>query len=212
MALLNITACRYGFDILVDQGLHPWLLEVNASPALAADSDVDWVVKEPLLRDLVELLDFPNPLSHDILEDPRRYAPKSGRRNPPRPSSRPDRRRTEGRAGKARGRRRDDKPLSAPSKSECYPPAARDTRDRRPPLESGSAKSDAGVSWDPVMVGGYESLFPFNAKVEALSEQLADACATKRGRFPSQAGPQTGESGVSVRINNPPCKIHAAFI
>ncbi|KAJ3229127.1 putative tubulin polyglutamylase ttll2 [Chytriomyces hyalinus] len=45
----------YGFDIIVDESLRPWLLEVNLSPALTVDSDVDVQVKAPLLEDVVRL-------------------------------------------------------------------------------------------------------------------------------------------------------------
>ncbi|KAI9328277.1 tubulin-tyrosine ligase family-domain-containing protein [Obelidium mucronatum] len=45
----------YGFDIIVDSQLKPWLLEVNLSPALSVDSEVDIAVKSPLLADVVEL-------------------------------------------------------------------------------------------------------------------------------------------------------------
>ncbi|KAJ3402614.1 putative tubulin polyglutamylase ttll2 [Chytriomyces hyalinus] len=45
----------YGFDIIVDESLRPWLLEVNLSPALTVDSDVDVQVKTPLLDDVVRL-------------------------------------------------------------------------------------------------------------------------------------------------------------
>lgn len=46
----------YGFDILIDEKLKPWLLEVNFSPALHCDSRVDMVVKKPMLNDLLDLL------------------------------------------------------------------------------------------------------------------------------------------------------------
>lgn len=49
----------YGFDVLVDENLKPWLLEVNLSPALGNDCDVDPVVKKPLLHDLFDLLGLP---------------------------------------------------------------------------------------------------------------------------------------------------------
>ncbi|KAJ3327713.1 putative tubulin polyglutamylase ttll2 [Blyttiomyces sp. JEL0837] len=46
----------YGFDILIDDMLRPWLLEVNLSPALSVDADVDIDVKKPLLEDIVSLV------------------------------------------------------------------------------------------------------------------------------------------------------------
>ena len=48
----------YGFDILVDKGLKPWLLEVNFTPALGLDCPEDNAVKLPMLRDLVSLLGY----------------------------------------------------------------------------------------------------------------------------------------------------------
>ena len=48
----------YGFDILIDENMKPWLLEVNFSPAFAADCQADMLVKRPLLSDLLDLLDF----------------------------------------------------------------------------------------------------------------------------------------------------------
>ena len=34
-----------GFDIIIDQNLKPWLLEVNLSPSLACDSPIDLKIK-----------------------------------------------------------------------------------------------------------------------------------------------------------------------
>ena len=48
----------YGFDILIDENLKPWLLEVNFSPALSSDCQTDLVVKKPLLHDVMDLLNF----------------------------------------------------------------------------------------------------------------------------------------------------------
>ncbi|XP_054263575.1 probable tubulin polyglutamylase TTLL2 isoform X1 [Macrosteles quadrilineatus] len=49
----------YGFDVLVDSSLRPWLLEVNLSPALGNDCDVDPAVKKPMLHDMFDLLGLP---------------------------------------------------------------------------------------------------------------------------------------------------------
>uniref|UniRef100_A0A8C5M9U3 Tubulin--tyrosine ligase-like protein 5 n=1 Tax=Leptobrachium leishanense TaxID=445787 RepID=A0A8C5M9U3_9ANUR len=62
------TACRskvphknncfelYGFDILVDENLKPWLLEVNLSPALTTGSPMDTKVKANLVADTLTLV------------------------------------------------------------------------------------------------------------------------------------------------------------
>lgn len=44
-----------GFDILIDNNLDPWLLEVNLSPSLACDSTLDQRVKAALISDLFTL-------------------------------------------------------------------------------------------------------------------------------------------------------------
>lgn len=48
----------YGFDVLIDENLKPWLLEVNFSPSLSSDCQTDIVVKKPLLHDLMDLMHF----------------------------------------------------------------------------------------------------------------------------------------------------------
>jgi tubulin polyglutamylase TTLL5 len=45
-----------GFDILVDDTLTPWLLEVNLSPSLNTDSEIDLKVKSLLISDLFTLI------------------------------------------------------------------------------------------------------------------------------------------------------------
>ena len=49
----------YGFDILVDSNLKPWLLEVNMSPSLNTDSPIDLRIKSCLLCDLLTLVGVP---------------------------------------------------------------------------------------------------------------------------------------------------------
>ncbi|XP_025417706.1 tubulin polyglutamylase TTLL5 isoform X2 [Sipha flava] len=49
----------YGFDILVDNKLKPWLLEVNLSPSLGIDSALDSRIKSSMLCDLFTLIGIP---------------------------------------------------------------------------------------------------------------------------------------------------------
>lgn len=51
----------YGFDILVDQDLKPWLLEVNLSPSMVADSPLDRQVKSAVLSETFNLVGISHP-------------------------------------------------------------------------------------------------------------------------------------------------------
>lgn len=53
----------YGFDILLDDILRPWLIEVNFSPSLGGDSTTDQTVKEGLIEDVIDTLDFRPPVA-----------------------------------------------------------------------------------------------------------------------------------------------------
>jgi hypothetical protein len=49
----------YGFDILIDSELKPWLLEVNLSPSLNCDAPIDMKIKSAMLCDLLNLIGVP---------------------------------------------------------------------------------------------------------------------------------------------------------
>ena len=49
----------YGFDILVDSDLKPWLLEVNLSPSLNVDSPIDVKIKSAMICDLMTVVGIP---------------------------------------------------------------------------------------------------------------------------------------------------------
>lgn len=46
----------YGIDVIIDQNWKPFLLEVNFSPSLGCDCEVDISVKKPLLSDTINVL------------------------------------------------------------------------------------------------------------------------------------------------------------
>ncbi|XP_028842922.1 tubulin polyglutamylase TTLL5 isoform X2 [Denticeps clupeoides] len=46
----------YGFDVLIDSNLKPWLLEVNLSPSLACDAPLDLKIKASLISDMFSLV------------------------------------------------------------------------------------------------------------------------------------------------------------
>ena len=50
----------YGFDIMMDAQLKPWLLEVNASPSLSTTTTTDRLLKMQLIEDLLGLVVPPN--------------------------------------------------------------------------------------------------------------------------------------------------------
>ena len=47
-----------GYDILIDADLKPWLVEVNASPSLTAETSSDYELKFGLLSDTVAVVDI----------------------------------------------------------------------------------------------------------------------------------------------------------
>ncbi|XP_068696845.1 probable tubulin polyglutamylase TTLL9 [Montipora foliosa] len=53
----------YGYDILIDSRLKPWLIEVNASPSLTASSQSDYELKCRLLEDMLHIVDMENRLT-----------------------------------------------------------------------------------------------------------------------------------------------------
>jgi len=57
--MINDKHCfeMYGYDIMIDDNLKPWLIEVNASPSLTADTPQDYELKFGLLDDVYSVVD-----------------------------------------------------------------------------------------------------------------------------------------------------------
>jgi tubulin polyglutamylase TTLL9 len=53
----------YGFDLLLDSNLKPWLIEVNASPSMTSNTPNDYEMKMGLLDDTFTTLDLERILS-----------------------------------------------------------------------------------------------------------------------------------------------------
>jgi tubulin polyglutamylase TTLL1 len=46
----------YGYDIILDDNLKPWLIEVNASPSLSTTTHSDYILKKKLINDIVNIV------------------------------------------------------------------------------------------------------------------------------------------------------------
>jgi tubulin polyglutamylase TTLL9 len=47
----------YGYDVMIDDELKPWLIEVNASPSLSANTREDYTLKCAMLHDTLDIVD-----------------------------------------------------------------------------------------------------------------------------------------------------------
>ncbi|KAL4234903.1 putative tubulin polyglutamylase ttll9 [Mactra antiquata] len=63
--IINDKHCfeMYGYDVLLDGNLKPWLIEINASPSLTASGKDDYDLKYGVLNDVLNVLDLENRLT-----------------------------------------------------------------------------------------------------------------------------------------------------
>ena len=47
-----------GFDVMLDNKLKPWLLEINHAPSFATDTPLDFKIKRDLIADTIQLLNL----------------------------------------------------------------------------------------------------------------------------------------------------------
>lgn len=59
--MINDPRCfeLYGYDILLDENLKPWMMEVNVSPSLGVTAPWDQQLKQQLVDDCVSIV-FPD--------------------------------------------------------------------------------------------------------------------------------------------------------
>lgn len=57
----------FGFDIMLDENLKPWILEVNISPSLHSNTPLDVSIKGQMVRDLLNLAGFRIPQTEEVL-------------------------------------------------------------------------------------------------------------------------------------------------
>ena len=46
----------YGYDILIDKNLKPWLIEINSSPSLSTTTKGDFILKKRLISDVIDIV------------------------------------------------------------------------------------------------------------------------------------------------------------
>ena len=46
----------YGYDVLIEDNLKPWLIEVNASAALTTTTESDRILKMNLIKDMLNIV------------------------------------------------------------------------------------------------------------------------------------------------------------
>jgi tubulin polyglutamylase TTLL9 len=66
----------YGYDILIDARLKPWLLEVNASPSLSSNTPADYAMKTAMLHSCLDIVDMEQELQVGRLSLPTEFEPK----------------------------------------------------------------------------------------------------------------------------------------
>jgi tubulin polyglutamylase TTLL5 len=48
----------FGYDVMLDENLKPWLMEINLSPSLTCDTNLDFIIKSTVLVNLFNMIGF----------------------------------------------------------------------------------------------------------------------------------------------------------
>jgi tubulin polyglutamylase TTLL9 len=58
-SVIDSCSCLFGgYDVIIDEDLKPWLLEVNASPSLTANTKEDYAMKTEMLHGMLDVVDM----------------------------------------------------------------------------------------------------------------------------------------------------------
>jgi tubulin polyglutamylase TTLL2 len=147
----------YGFDIMFDESFKPWLIEVNFSPALAVESEVDDRVKRALMLDMIDTLNIPETAGCASPPDPSPAATAT----PPVSAAAPTA--AGKRADAGRKPQRQQTPLGPsgrPSQRASPPP---------PPAVTASLRPEDFVD---APKGNFRWCFPFSPETTKFSEQM----------------------------------------
>jgi len=48
----------FGYDVMLDENLKPWLMEINLSPSLTCDTLLDFIIKSNVLVNMFNMIGF----------------------------------------------------------------------------------------------------------------------------------------------------------
>ena len=60
-----------GFDVLIDEKLKPWLIEINHAPSFAADTPFDFKIQKDVIADAIQLLRMTHKSKKEFLKNHR---------------------------------------------------------------------------------------------------------------------------------------------
>jgi len=171
----------YGFDVLVDEQLKPWLLEVNLSPSMQADSPLDWQIKSSLIADSFNLVGI-NRVSKQRLAEATRAKAKVVK-VPGKPPGPPERRRRQAATGRSTLRKEIKEQLEADDEGEDLPPVSLGA------LEVEELRSTANALLECTRNRNFIRLFPTSNAVRHYAMIVDSQEAMKpwpRGRKPAE--------------------------